>query len=126
MEFMKTFIFIFSLLFLSFLGISQEKQGVSFKISNAPNEITKENYLNAVEKANFSCYRFYNKSRILKFEDGTELELFSGNAVKSAGLNFDNCFLNDNEPVSDAILKITDAGHLLIEQKLGPSKATVK
>ena len=123
---MKTLFLIFIFLFLSLTIFSQDKTGLGYRIQNIPAGKNIDMYSSAVESADFSCYRFKTKSRVFKFEDGAELELFSESQCINSGIKSGNCALNDDTKVENCILKISTSGNLLMEFVAPPSKSTVK
>ena len=123
---MKCVFFSIVFLFLNFFIFSQEKQNLEYKIQNIPSGKNSDYYTRSIDKADFSCYRFKTKSRIIRFEDGAELVLFSESQLISLGLKTENCALNDDAKVQDCILKISNEGHLLMELAAPHSKSTSK
>lgn len=123
---------IYFLLFLSIFCIgnafSQEKNTKSFLIKNCSDVRLKQQYELAVEKADFSCYRYKNKRRVMRFEDGAELELFSTVESFNNGVSINtNCYLNDGEVPGESVMKLDSNGHLLISQeKMDPKKNSKK
>ncbi len=107
--FNKSSIILTCLFFLQLLNLSaQEKDGITFEISNpTKSTIDLSNYVVAVVKSDFSCFRFKQNRRILYFDNGVKLELFSidelmksGNAPKSA------CFTEYNTKLHEQTLQL--------------------
>jgi len=92
----KSFLFLL-FIFISFLSFCQEKNEISYKIISNPTNLDLQEYILALEKSNFECFRFESKSRILTFKSGVVLELFAYNKVVAAGVvQINTCFLQDN------------------------------
>lgn len=88
-------------MFISFLGLSQEKNEITYKIISNPNNLDVQPYIEALDKSNFECFRFETKGRVLTFKTGVVIELISYDKVIEAGvIQKNNCFLQDNvEPL---------------------------
>ena len=123
---MRMLFFVTLFVFFSTDIFSQGKNNSEYRIQNIPIGKTAEYYFDAIDAADFSCYRFKTKSRILKFKDGAELELFSESQLVGSGIKTGNCALSDDAKVQDCVLKISSDGHLLLEFVAPPSKSTLK
>lgn len=74
------FIFSFLLSFLMALPVfSQQKK--SFEVAGTTNEVEISRYTEALRNANIEQYRLPDKQRILLFEDGVKVYLFSLNEL---------------------------------------------
>lgn len=104
---------------------SQEKNLQTFKIVEAPNGVNTNAYIEAMEKADFSCYRFLNKDRIITFESGVKISLHPAMQVKiSSGSSKANCYTKEEDitPENDPIFQLAANGYILMAAKTTPSK----
>ena len=83
-------------IFATFFAISQEKNELTYKIISVPADIDQTAYITAMDKANFECFRFESKSRVLTFKSGVVIELLSHDKVVRSGVIQNNCFLPNN------------------------------
>ena len=83
-------------IFATFFAISQEKNELTYKIISVPADIDQTAYITAMDKANFECFRFESKSRVLTFKSGVVIELLSHDKVVESGVIQNNCFLPNN------------------------------
>lgn len=82
-----------------------------------------DSYMYAIDKADFDTYRLPNDSRILTFESGLKVELYSEEKLMDLGLPVNNNLINRNKntPVeSTSIFSLSPEGIIL---ELVPSAA---
>ena len=114
----RIILLVFATFFSIELAFSEEKNNKSFEIMNCSDPVLKQKYITAVEKSDFSCYRFKNKARIMRFEDGAELHLFSVDASVMNGASITtDCFLKDGVVPQNDILNLSVDGSLMIKKE---------
>lgn len=106
---MSKFILQIFFICLSLFSFAQEKNGVTYKIISNPNNEDLESYIIALDKSNFECFRFENKSRVLDFTTGVSVEFFSYSNVENSGVNtLKKCFLSETTEVVKYELKLVN------------------
>lgn len=116
---------IFVFCFQSAILLADEKVGQTFQITNSTaSKLNLDKYISAVEKSDFSCFRFKKSRRILLFDDGVTLELFSideliknGTALKSS------CFTEEKSDLINLTLQLVN-NSILIATSPGQSKSS--
>ena len=104
-----------------------EKDGITFKLSNPTGSVINfDKHIVALEKSDFSCFRFKQYRRVLFFEDGVQVELFSideliknGNEPKSA------CFTEYSPNLNELILQLVN-NTILIAVSTENTKSQIK
>jgi hypothetical protein len=109
-----TFLFTFTL-------NAQEGYNQTFTLKENPNNIEISEYIEALEKANFECFRFLSTPRILTFKNGITIELISFENYKQLYPSLTTtCCLKNNQPVPNYILELKN-GVIMIEAPLDSS-----
>ena len=104
------------LLLISLVGISVQLMAQPTYVIHNSEKIQDEHlFTNALNMCDFDRYRLKDNRRILNFESGVILELYSVNEMREEGLEFDKnqIILNDVEVIHPATFKLTDAGYIV-------------
>jgi hypothetical protein len=81
---------------------AQEKNNITFRIKEKANITDLNQYITAMEKANFSCYYYKNKRRELKFDSGLIIELFSATEIEKQGITINySCLPDENKNIEN-------------------------
>ncbi|MBI1838481.1 MAG: hypothetical protein HYR91_14555 [Flavobacteriia bacterium] len=97
-----------TLIFLSFFNLySQEVKNQTYSILEIPFGIDAALYEIALSNSDFECFRFESKDRVLIFDSGLKITLFSRNKVIQNGVAQNkNCFINDDFIPNEYLLKL--------------------
>lgn len=83
-----------------------------------------EEYILAMNKADFDSYRFIDQRRVLNFNTGVKIELLSSNELKNLGVSFDSSkainYIPDYE--GKTIYKLGNNGYIIAEVKTASKK----
>ena len=104
-------------------NIPNKKQ--SFKIIDKGNVLDISTYCRSIEKANFDPYRLIDKRRILQFDIGLTIELYSGNELfETYGkkINHDMIQQKGTEIEYPNIFTISTNGHIVEKMEVKSSK----
>ncbi len=97
-----TFIF-----FTIFKLYSQEVNNQTYSIIEKPSEIDVSLYENALFNSDFECFRFETKDRVLMFDSGVTISLFSRNKVVQNGISQNKqCFIADDFIPNEYLLQL--------------------
>ncbi len=115
-------LFILSFLFISNSAFSQVENSDaivevtnSFRIINQGKVNNIQLYVDALNNANLDKYRMFDKRRILQFDTGVKIELYSVNELKEKGTKYDESKIKDGDysTVHHATFKLNESGHIL-------------
>ncbi len=105
--------------------IAQEKNNVTFSIKEAPSSVDITTYVTAMEKADFSCFRFLNNERVITFDTGVKISLMSAMQVKLSSVKLTtNCYAKEEDitPANDPTFQLGPNGYILMVAKAKPNK----
>ena len=105
--------------------IPNKKQ--SFKIINNGNVLDINNYCRSIEKANFDPYRLIDKRRIMQFDTGLTIELFSGNELLHTygkKINYNMIQQKGTEIEYPNIFTISTNGHIVEKMEVISNKSS--
>ena len=99
---MKKTITFFTVVFLLFSSIiyGQEKKDETYRFVNPEIVNNLQDYETAFSTADMTKFRFSNKSNVIKFNNGLEVELFSANQLVANGISVDASKLLVKEPTN--------------------------
>ena len=99
---MKKTITFFTVVFLLFSSIiyGQEKKDETYRYVNPEIVNNLQDYETAFSTADMTKFRFSNKSNVITFKNGLEVELFSANQLVANGVSVDTTKLLVKEPTN--------------------------
>ena len=110
----------FSTLLISTQGFSQETNSTTsstfrIKAQGIVKDVDVTPYIHALEKADLDRYRFVKMRRVLRFEQGLEVELFSGEELDEMKIDYKKEKVNtDVGPlIHNARFKLHDNGQII-------------
>ena len=97
------------IVFCSFFAFSQ-----NFEVKNVGSQYSSNQIETAFSNANFCGALFAGKRNVIVLNDGSTVELLSGQELTEQGISIsESCFLNNDEVYYQAQWTITPEGHLL-------------
>lgn len=123
----RKLLFLMSILLCTSFLYAQEKENTTYRIINHSDIKDIQNYKKAIEAANWKCYRMLNKSRIIKFDTGIEVELFSALALAANGISVSRDCLVTEELVNgrkyQPIYRLDPSGRIIeLHESVGNTK----
>lgn len=111
----KMYLLLAGVLFLGKPGFSQEKNEITFRIIENGNVSDVRPYIVALENAKFECYRMKEKRRVIAFDTGVKVELYSINEVIGSGNQINNsCFIEErNLKTTQPVYVLSESGKIL-------------
>ena len=79
------------------LSFSIESPPIGFKVVTACSNCAMEKFVDALNKADFTVYRNAKTRRLLHFDNGSVIELFSLNELFTNGIHYENAKVDDKE-----------------------------
>jgi hypothetical protein len=117
---MKKTITFFTVVFLLFSSIiyGQEKKDKTYRYVNPEIVNNLQDYETAFSTADMTKFRFSDKSNVIKFKNGLEVELFSANKLAANGVSVDTAKLLTKEPTNtdDYIFIISDDKKYILQK----------
>ncbi|TXB63442.1 hypothetical protein FRY74_12740 [Vicingus serpentipes] len=102
-------------LFLITLGVYSQEN--TYKIIKTNKVQNLADYSSAMNKASFDQYRFFDKRRVINFESGVQIELFSANELKKNGVKVEDSISIKGDLPKDYIepvFRINENGHVIM------------
>lgn len=114
-SFIKYFLFISSVLFFRFSFSQQINSSGGFQITSNGNVADIQVYKDALNKADWKCHRFMNSRRVLAFDTGVVVELFSVKELSELGLNADvSCIADEkNSSPRQPVYHLSESGIII-------------
>lgn len=86
------------LIFMPGVTIAQESNNKTFIIKENSNHIDIRPYITAIEKADFNCYHLSKTRRVLTFDSGVSVELFSISEMLLNNVKINrNCVVDESQ-----------------------------